>query len=100
MTADVANWTPDQMAKMSHADLYNARRGQAQVMQAMLAPYEHRAAAREATQQDPMMALSYGVAAPGYQIYKALGFGDSRSGADLNQLKQAYIGIIEGLLNR
>lgn len=88
---------PADMATMSHADLYNARRNVAQALQDQIAPYEHRAAAREAVTADPWMAASYGVAIPAYQIYKAIMPGP-RSAGSPEQVKQAYMGILEGLL--
>lgn len=85
------------MAGMSHADLYNARRKVAQALQDQIAPYEHRAATREAVTDNPWMAASYGVAIPAYQVYKAVVPG-SRSAGSMEQVKQAYLGILEGLM--
>ncbi len=84
------------LSDMSHADLYRLRT-QSQ-NQGLLAPYEHRAFAREWAQESPVMAgLSLPFAIPAYSLYKALGFGNARSPASLDEIKQGYAGLWEGL---
>lgn len=85
------------LAQLSHADLYRMR-GQKGANQGMLGPYEHRAFAREYAKESPLSAaLSMPFAIPAYTGYKALGMGNSRSPASLEEMKQAYIGLMEGL---
>jgi len=68
--------------------------------QNLLAPYEHRAFAREATSENPLAALSLALGIPVYQLAKILGQTNSRSDPSLEQVKQGYLGIGEGLLGR
>jgi hypothetical protein len=85
------------LAKMSHSDLYRMR-SQYPQSQGLLAPYEHRAFAREWAQESPVMAgLSLPFAIPAYSIYKALGLGNARSPVSLEEIKQGYAGLGEGL---
>ena len=67
--------------------------------QAVLAPYEHAAFAREWTRDDPLVAVpSLAVSIPGYSIAKLLGLTHSRSPASLSEMGQAYRGMGQGLL--
>jgi hypothetical protein len=85
-------------SQMSHSDLYQARSKYPE-QQNELAPYEHRAFAREWAQESPVMAgLSLPFAIPAYSIYKALGLSDSRSQPSLDEVIQGYKGLGEGLL--
>lgn len=92
--------TDDQLAKMPWDELNKLRavyRGQQD--QLRLAPYEHRAYAREQVQQNPSMAPIYGLMTPGYQALKlATGGEGSRTPASLAELKQGWLGTGEGLL--
>lgn len=82
---------------MSHADLLLAR-DKPGANQAVLAPAEHRAFAREWTQENPWIAApSLAFAIPAYSAYKALGGGNARSGASWEELRQGYAGIADGL---
>lgn len=88
-----------QYAGMGHSDLYNMR-AQQPANQNELAPYEHRAFAREFMQESPLAAaVSLPFAIPAYTAYKAMGLGNSRSQPSLEQMKQGYVGYGEGLLN-
>lgn len=82
----------------SHAELYSLRDRLPPDQQAQIAPYEHRAFAREVVADSPLMALSLFAGVPAYQLAKLLGMTGSRTGPSLDQLKQGYIGIGEGLL--
>jgi hypothetical protein len=84
------------LGNMTHADLMRMRE-QPGADQRMLAPYEHRAFAREATQENPLMAISLVAGIPLYQLVKMLGLHGSRSGVDLEQVRQGYVGVGEGL---
>ena len=87
-------------AKMDHATLYRMRaQAMDKAMQDYLAGYEHRAFAREAVGENPLMAVPIGLAAPMYQVSKFLPGNKSRSSPSWDQLGQAYTGIGEGLLS-
>ncbi len=99
----------EQMAKMPWEELYQLRSqnpGKAHV-QENVAPYEHRAWAREAGDKGVMNALTTGlVLSPGYQGVKALGLADLLSNRDSmttpaswEQVKQSAIGGFEGAGN-
>jgi hypothetical protein len=68
--------------------------------QKFLAPYEHRAYAREYMGQNPLGGLSLLAGIPGYQVAKGLGLVGSRTGSSdpLRQMGQGYMGMGEGLL--
>lgn len=70
------------------------------VAQKFLAPYEHRAYARELLMQDPLKGLGLLAAIPGYQAAKGLGMIGSRTGFSdpLGQMKAGYLGMGEGLM--
>jgi len=69
--------------------------------QNMLAPYEHRAFAREYIQENPLMSIPMAtMMVPGYQLSKlfpSISGNKSRSSPGLNQMGQEYMGILEGL---
>jgi hypothetical protein len=90
----------EQMEKMSHADLYLAReKAKTPEEQKHIAPYEHRAFAREYVEENPVSgAVGLAVAIPAYQAYKAVG-SDSRTGVQGKQVTEGYKGIGEGLAN-
>ena len=92
----------DELAGMTHSGLIALRNKLAtQQLQNKVAPFEHRAFARESVTENPLMALSLALATPAYQISKALPKSvtgnKSRSEPSLEQLKQGFIGIGEGL---
>lgn len=88
---------------MSHEQLMRIRLDPKTTLeeQKQVAPYEHRAFAREWTQEQPLIApASLAVATPLYQVAKAVGLTskDSTStGPSLEQVKQGYKGISEGV---
>ena len=68
-----------------------------------IAPYEHRAYAREEVRNNPLMAPAYLAMIPGYQLAKALGFNMGNGGqtpASLSQLSQGLMGVYDGLSDR
>ena len=84
--------------KLSHAQLLTMRQNYPD--QNAIAPYEHRAFAREWAQESPVMAgLSLPFAIPAYSLYKALGLGNSRSKPSMEEVMQGYTGLGEGLLS-
>jgi hypothetical protein len=88
---------PDPFSMMSFHELREMRALMPQA-QKFLAPYEHRAYAREYVMQNPALGLGLIGAIPGYQLAKGLGLMGSRTGLDLNQMGQGYMGMGEGLL--
>jgi len=99
----------EQLASMSHVDLYKLRDEWKDDKDAQehLAPYEHRAFARELTAENPALAPVLGIAVPGYAAAKLAGLdmGDPNSGIEqtppsLEQIKQSFTGIYEGLRKR
>ena len=87
---------PEDMAEMSFDHLRMLRDLAPPAVQATLAPYEHRAFAREYVGDNPLRALQMLGAVPGYQAYKGL-FGGSRSAPSWDQVGQGYLGTWEGL---
>lgn len=96
IAASLASLTPQQLGSMDHASLYSARQYVPRELQGKISPYEHRAFAREATQENPLMAIPIAAGTLAYQPYKILK-GQSRSGASLDQVVQGVTGVGEGL---
>ena len=96
LVANLKKLNPDQLGSLDHDTLYRMRSRASKEDQAVLAPFEHRAFAREETAQNPVMALPLGLAIPAYQPYKALR-GLARSPASMDQVTQGYKGVGEGL---
>ena len=96
IAASLASLTPQQLGSMDHASLYSARQYVPRELQGNISPYEHRAFAREATQENPLLALPIAAGTVAYQPYKMLK-GQSRSGASLDQVVQGVTGVGEGL---
>jgi len=87
---------------MSHAQLLALRNSLApdDPRQAILAPYEHQAFAREWTEDSPVVApLSLAFAIPAYAAAKALGLEHARTGASWASIAHGYQGIGQGLAN-
>lgn len=89
------------LAQMPHSGLMQLRDSVPpnSPLQAQLAPYEHRAFARELTQENPFMAVPLAIATPSYQLGKLLSPSNlgARTQPSLEELLQAYRGIGEGL---
>lgn len=85
-----------QLAGMDHASLYAARGYLPADQQGVISPYEHRAFAREATAENPLMALPIAAGTLAYQPYKALM--GARSAPSLSQVGQGLAGVGEGLM--
>ena len=71
-----------------------------QQMQQQLAPFEHRAYARESVAENPLNALKFAFMIPGYQAAKASGVLDSDASttpASFDQVTQGFAGISDGL---
>lgn len=85
------------LASLPHEEIYRMRKT-SRIPQEILAPYEHRAFAREFAQESPFRAaISLPFAIPAYSAYKSLGFGNTRSPASLAEMLQGYKGLWEGL---
>jgi hypothetical protein len=91
---------PDPFAKMGFHELRELRASLPDPeAQKFLAPYEHRAYARELMGQDPKMGLGLLAGIPGYQIAKGLGMGSRTGSRDpWGQIKGGYTGLGEGLM--
>ena len=96
IAATLRSFSPEQLGRMDHASLYSARQYVPKEQQGDISPYEHRAFAREATQENPWMGLPIAAGTLAYQPYKML-TGQARSGASLNQVGQGLLGVGEGL---
>lgn len=96
IAASIASLQGTDLSKMGHADLYAARAYTPAEYQNKISSYEHRAFAREATQENPLLALPIAAGTVAYQPYKMLK-GQSRSGASLAQVGQGLVGVGEGL---
>lgn len=92
-----AAFPPSALKNIDHATLYSARRLAPPEAQNRLSPYEHRAFAREATAENPLMALPIAAGTLAYQPYKAL-MGQSRSDPSLSQVGQGLAGVKDGLV--
>lgn len=96
IAASLRDMNPNDMATMNHSDLYIARGMIPSDLQNKISPYEHRAFAREATRENPLLALPIAAGTLAYQPYKMLK-GQSRSGASWNQIGHGLLGVGEGL---
>lgn len=89
--------SPEDMKKMDWMRLYQMRlKAKDPATQAQIAPYEHRAYAREQVADDPLQAVSMALAIPGYQTLKSF-VGKSRTPASWDQVSQGFAGIGDGL---
>jgi hypothetical protein len=95
LAAQLASMTPAQLSAMDHATLYNARQYVPASQQGLISPYEHEAFAREATQENPWLALPIAAGALAYQPYKMIM--GARSQPSLDQVTQGIKGVGEGL---
>lgn len=94
-------WDRDWMAQASHAELVTLRDNTgSKEGQNAIAPFEHRAFAREAIQDSPVpVAAAIGIAAaiPGYQVKKMIKPEESRSDVSIEQVVEGFKGVGEGL---
>jgi hypothetical protein len=88
-----------EMEKMTHHQLLLARKdAKSKEEQDHIAPFEHRAFAREYVEENPVTGtIGIGVAIPLYAGAKAAGLVGSRTETSVEQMKQGYAGISEGL---
>lgn len=97
LAAMLAGGEAPDLSELPHSLLYSARGYTPKESQGKIAAYEHRAFAREAVGENPLMALPIAVGIPAYQAYKALV--GARSAPSLSQVGQGLLGIGEGLLS-
>lgn len=100
-----ASYSHDELAKMDHATLYGLRERNAaqKLVYAALAPYEHRAFAREATDENLGLALPIALATPLYAGAKALGLmknDGTTTPPSFSQVGQGLLGVGEGVISR
>lgn len=93
----VSTLTPAQLGALDHSTLYAMRDYLQPKQQNLVAPYEHRAFAREEVSAHPLMALPVAAGALAYQPYKMLM--GARSDPSFNQVGQGLLGVGEGLKN-
>lgn len=94
---DPGTLSDDQLAASPHRDLIMMRyRNADPAVQQRLAPFEHRAFAREQAEENPLHLVAQPAMEAIYQGAKGLGLMGARTPADLNQLKQTTIGAAEG----
>lgn len=87
----------EMMAKMRHRDLVEMRFSAPPALQPEIAPWEHRAFAREDVQDNPLSAVTLLGMIPAYQGAKMMGLMGSRTPASWEQFKQGNLGILDGL---
>lgn len=96
LAASLQSIPSDVLNQLDHALLYQAREHAPEEAQNRLAAPEHRAFAREATTENPLMAVPIALATLAYQPYKMV-TGRSRSDAGLSQVAAGLTGVGEGL---
>lgn len=95
---DFSKMSLDQLMELRY------RLGNNMDVQQKVAPFEHRAWAREEVAQNPLMALPYAAMIPGYQAAKMVGLLKSddpqhpTTPPSWEQMKQGFTGVGEGLL--
>jgi hypothetical protein len=90
----------DYLARQSLGVLESMREGAPKAEQDRLAPFAHRAYARQVVRENPAQALGLAAAIPAYTASKALGITKTRSGASVEEMTQGYAGVLEGLAQR
>lgn len=90
----------DQMDWLDLMALRDAAGRKNKEAQNYIAPYEHRAYAREATYENPLSAIPLSYTPVLYYITKSLGMEKSRSDPSVKQITQSWAGIMDGLGKR
>lgn len=92
---------PENLAKLQHTALLLMREYNPdnKAAQAMIAPYEHQAFAREATAENPLMGLPIALATPLYAGAKSLGLmtDNTTTPPSWNQVGRGLLGVGQGL---
>jgi len=92
--------SPEGMAKADWESLVMLRKQLAQddPRQEQVAPYEHRAWAREQVAGNPLLAPVYAALVPGYQLAKLVkSFAPGQTSPSMDQLTHGMTGIAEGV---
>jgi hypothetical protein len=89
-------YDPGLLSGMDHASLYMLRAKAPKEVQGLLSPYEHQAFAREAVQENPLMALPIAAGTLAWPVYKTL-VSPGRSEPSLDQVKRGLLGVGQGL---
>ena len=96
--AEQNSYTDEELAGMSVAQIDELRsKAKTQEEQNRYANFEHRAYTREVVTENPVAAIPLIPAIPAYAATKAAGLQSSRSETSVEQMKQAAIGVGEGL---
>jgi hypothetical protein len=95
----IQGMSDEQLAQLPHWMLYSARAYIPKEAQDRIAPYEHRAFARESVGENPLMALPTAIGTLAYQPYKML-MGQSRSAPSIGQMGQGLMGVYEGMTGK
>jgi hypothetical protein len=98
LAANLLRLSPEELQRLDHATLYSARGYVPREQQNLLAPFEHRAFAREAVQENPLMALPVAAGSLAWPLYKGL-LSPGRSAPSFNQVQQGLLGTTEGVGN-
>lgn len=86
------------LESLTHEELFRLRdRLPSGEEQDAVANAEHRAFAREFAREKPLQALSLVAAIPAYFAAKKLGLARGRSKASVEQMRQGFAGLFEGL---
>jgi hypothetical protein len=92
--------TPEAISKLSflESDDLRSRVGpDNKIAQNLLAPHEHALYNEGVVRENPLTALPLSIYTPAYSLFKQLGLIDTRSDASLEEMKQGYVGIGNGL---
>ena len=92
--------TPEEMAKAPWDTLIGARKDlpEDDPQQQQIAPYEHRAWAREQVAANPLLAPVYAALVPGYQLAKFVkSFAPGQTAPSMDQFTHGMTGIAEGV---
>jgi hypothetical protein len=89
-------YDPGLLSGMDHASLYMLRAKAPKEVQGLLSPYEHQAFAREAVQENPLLALPIAAGTLAWPVYKTL-VSPGRSEPSLDQVKRGLLGVGQGL---
>lgn len=98
-------YTKQDLLNLDHATLYQlrARNEDNRQVFSLLAPFEHRAFAREATTENLALAAPIALATPLYAGAKAMGLmrsGGNATDPSLTQVGYGLAGVGEGIINR
>ena len=91
------------MKTMSWKELVSIRQANKgdKELQEKIAPFEHRAYARELVKDSPSTAILLPFLIPGYQVAKGMGMDSiEATPPSMEQLKEGFAGLYEGLVSK